>query len=232
MQSERDNIQSGFAICHPFLTTVTKHSGRPGPSAKKHIQKKHILLIDPDADNLKLHTDCLRYAQHEVSSVQTGFEALEILLPEIRTFPQLRNRILKLCGTHATPFSKQSANNPQTTHLFPQNSQAAIMSPSAPDLIVLDLRLTDVSGLWLTRFLKENPSTSSIPILIFTALTLKHHETQAFEAGCNRFLGKPSSMKTFLSTINTIFGNTVFGDHNLEEHATKRIIPYAHTTHR
>ncbi|MBY0450211.1 MAG: response regulator [Cyanobacteria bacterium] len=207
MESELNKIESTFLMARHRQgeSPVVPH---PYQSHKKHIPQKHILLIDPDGDNLKLHTECLRYVEYQVSSVQTGFEALEILMPEIRTFPQLRNRILKLCASHSASFSKPVTNTRQTVQLSQysktQNSQMT-SSPVLPDLIVLDLRLSDVSGLWLTRFLKENPTTSTIPILIFTALTLKHHESQSFEAGCNGFLGKPVSMKTFLSTIDQIF---------------------------
>ncbi len=183
-----------------------------GEQAREQLHKlrprKHILLLDPDAENLKLHTECLHYANYSVSGVQTGFEAIKILLPEIRMFPQLRNRLDKHFGGYAEQVSKP-VYSLQAARLKSQNSQIPC-SPErpdliVPDLIVIDLRLPDISGLSLTRFLKETPATRQIPILIFTALTHKHHQSQSFEAGCSRFLGKPTSIKIFLSTVDQLF---------------------------
>ena len=171
-----------------------------GEQAREQLYKlrprKHILLLDPDAENLKLHTECLHYANYSVSGVQTGFEAIKILLPEIRMFSPLRNRLDKHFGGYVEQVSK-----PVYSIMACSLERPDLI---VPDLIVIDLRLPDVSGLSLTRFLKETPATRQIPILIFTALTHKHHQSQSFEAGCSRFLGKPTSIKIFLSTVDQI----------------------------
>jgi len=43
--------------------------------------------------------------------------------------------------------------------------QALRLATQSPDLIVLDVNLPDISGFEVCRRIKENPATSSIPVL-------------------------------------------------------------------
>ncbi len=61
----------------------------------------------------------------------------------------------------------------------------------APDLILLDFRLTDMSGLEVHERLRQNPSTKEIPIVYLSSfLTLRTIE-QATGKGAKGFISKP-----------------------------------------
>lgn len=61
----------------------------------------------------------------------------------------------------------------------------------SPSLILMDLQMPDMDGLELTRRLKADPKTSSIPIIAFTAYVVEGSEQQARDAGCDGYITKP-----------------------------------------
>lgn len=71
-----------------------------------------------------------------------------------------------------------------------------------PDLILMDMRLPDGSGLDVTQRLKQEPRTKSIPIIVLTASSIGRDQTDAREAGCDAFLVKPIMVHEFLRMID------------------------------
>jgi len=60
-----------------------------------------------------------------------------------------------------------------------------------PQLILLDMRLPDISGFEVVRQLKRQPGTRSIPVLAISALVHTEYLQEMLLAGCDSFLGKP-----------------------------------------
>jgi two-component system cell cycle response regulator DivK len=60
-----------------------------------------------------------------------------------------------------------------------------------PDLIIMDLRLPKVSGLEVTRQLRQMSDFSHIAIIAITAYAMKGDEEKAISAGCDAYLAKP-----------------------------------------
>jgi pilus assembly protein CpaE len=61
-----------------------------------------------------------------------------------------------------------------------------------PDLILLDVMMPDIDGYEVTRRLRQNPSTSETPILMFTAKAQLDDKVIGFEVGVNDYLTKPT----------------------------------------
>src|SRR3990172_6475997 len=61
-----------------------------------------------------------------------------------------------------------------------------------PDLILLDVMMPDMDGYEVTRRLRKNPATDSIPILMFTAKTQLDDKVTGFEVGADDYLTKPT----------------------------------------
>jgi two-component system cell cycle response regulator DivK len=72
-----------------------------------------------------------------------------------------------------------------------------------PDLILMDIRLPDISGLEVTRLLKKDDQTNTIPIIVLTALTSPEYEKKGFESGCDAYIPKPIILDNFLRTIES-----------------------------
>ncbi len=76
-----------------------------------------------------------------------------------------------------------------------------------PDLIVMDIQLPEVSGLDITRWIKDDESIRHIPILAVTAFAMRADEARVREAGCEGYLSKPIQMRSFLSTVEELVGD-------------------------
>jgi two-component system, cell cycle response regulator DivK len=72
-----------------------------------------------------------------------------------------------------------------------------------PDLILMDIRLPDISGFDVTRLLKQDDQTKSIPIIAVTAFATSGDETKALESGCDGYITKPVIIDNLLRTIES-----------------------------
>lgn len=76
-----------------------------------------------------------------------------------------------------------------------------------PNLIVLDVILTGMSGLAALRELKSNEATKAIPVIIITAAVSQQYEAARRESvmgGAARFLTKPISPPQLLNEIRQL----------------------------
>jgi CheY-like chemotaxis protein len=71
----------------------------------------------------------------------------------------------------------------------------------APDLILMDLSLPDVSGFELARTIKENPETTKIPIVACSGWSHGDMETEAQKVGVVEYLTKPFASTELLKAI-------------------------------
>jgi two-component system, cell cycle response regulator DivK len=71
-----------------------------------------------------------------------------------------------------------------------------------PDLILMDIQLPEVSGIEVTKWLKEDDTLRSIPVIAVTAFAMKGDEQKIREGGCEAYISKPISVMSFLQTID------------------------------
>src|ERR1700684_1211749 len=76
-----------------------------------------------------------------------------------------------------------------------------------PDLILMDIQLPQVSGLEVTRWIKDDPELRSIPVVAVTAFAMKGDEERIREGGCEAYLSKPISVGKFIETIRHFLGS-------------------------
>ena len=75
-----------------------------------------------------------------------------------------------------------------------------------PDLIVMDIQLPEISGLEVTKWLKEDDDLRHIPVVAVTAFAMKGDEERIREGGCEAYISKPISVSHFLATIRGLLG--------------------------
>jgi two-component system, cell cycle response regulator DivK len=75
-----------------------------------------------------------------------------------------------------------------------------------PDLILMDIQLPEVSGLDVTRWIKEDSNISHIPVIAVTAFAMKGDEERMLRGGCEAYLSKPISVAKFLETVRAYLG--------------------------
>jgi two-component system cell cycle response regulator DivK len=77
----------------------------------------------------------------------------------------------------------------------------AIARRHCPNLILLDIRLPDISGFEVARSLKADEATRSIPVIALTAFAQTEHQREALESGCDGYMSKPVNVLSFLQTV-------------------------------
>jgi two-component system cell cycle response regulator DivK len=73
-----------------------------------------------------------------------------------------------------------------------------------PDLIVMDIQLPSISGLEVTRWIKEDPELAHIPVVAVTAFAMRGDEARIREGGCEAYIAKPISVSAFMDTIRRL----------------------------
>jgi two-component system cell cycle response regulator DivK len=75
-----------------------------------------------------------------------------------------------------------------------------------PDLILMDIQLPEISGLEVTKWLKEDDDLSHIPVVAVTAFAMKGDEEVIRQGGCEAYISKPISVTSFLETVRRFVG--------------------------
>ncbi|HNQ92473.1 MAG TPA: response regulator [Alphaproteobacteria bacterium] len=70
-----------------------------------------------------------------------------------------------------------------------------------PDLILMDIQLPEVSGLDVTKWLKEDDELKTIPVVAVTAFAMKGDEQKIREGGCEDYISKPISVVKFIEMV-------------------------------
>jgi DNA-binding response OmpR family regulator len=73
-----------------------------------------------------------------------------------------------------------------------------------PDLVVTELALPDLSGLALTRLLREDPAMGHVGVLFVTTLSSEMDRVLAFESGVDDFLPKPFYGRELCSRVTAV----------------------------
>lgn len=74
----------------------------------------------------------------------------------------------------------------------------AIGSQSAPDLIIMDLKMPVMDGWEATKAVRQTTWGRSLPIIALTAQAMENDEEKALNVGCNDYIAKPIMDYTIL----------------------------------
>ena len=75
-----------------------------------------------------------------------------------------------------------------------------------PDLILMDIQLPEISGLEVTKWLKDDEELSHIPVVAVTAFAMKGDEDRIRQGGCEAYISKPISVMHFLEVVRKHLG--------------------------
>lgn len=87
------------------------------------------------------------------------------------------------------------------------NGKAAVDFLSAgiaPDLVLLDLMLPDMSGTEICRRIRSQERTRKVPVIILTAKTEEIDRVVGFEVGADDYVTKPFSVRELVLRIRAI----------------------------
>jgi signal transduction histidine kinase len=76
-----------------------------------------------------------------------------------------------------------------------------LLKINRPDLVLTDIMMPEVSGLDLTRTIKNDPSLRQIPVILLTARGENEAALEGYEAGADDFVSKPFHTKVLEARI-------------------------------
>jgi CheY-like chemotaxis protein len=77
-----------------------------------------------------------------------------------------------------------------------------------PDLILLDIQMPVMDGAQVLAFLKKEPTTAGIPIIVITTLGRPEDRALLTSAGAYHLLGKPIQGTELIRTVRAALGQT------------------------
>jgi two-component system phosphate regulon response regulator PhoB len=78
----------------------------------------------------------------------------------------------------------------------------------APDLVLLDIMLPELSGTEVASRLRTNPNTAAIPIIMLTAKGEEVDQIVGLTVGADDYIPKPFSIKVVLARIQAVLRRT------------------------
>ena len=76
-----------------------------------------------------------------------------------------------------------------------------------PQIVVSDIMMPVMDGLELSRRMKEDVSTSHIPIILLTARSLEEQRAEGYATGADSYITKPFSANTLTTRIDNLLKN-------------------------
>ena len=70
-----------------------------------------------------------------------------------------------------------------------------------PDLVLLDLMLDGLDGFTVCEFLRRQPSTADIPVIMITALSGQISRVNGLAAGADEFITKPFDVQNLMNRV-------------------------------
>src|ERR1700685_874243 len=87
-----------------------------------------------------------------------------------------------------------------------------LVEQQRPDLILLDVMMPGMDGYEVTRRIKDNPATKSIPIIMITAMNDRKAMLLGLTAGAEDFLSKPVDRAELKMRVRNLLRLKAFGD--------------------
>jgi CheY-like chemotaxis protein len=86
-------------------------------------------------------------------------------------------------------------------------SALAGYSPNAlPACVLLDIKLPSKSGLEVLSWIRNNPATKRLPVIMLTSSLLPGDVNQAYDLGANSYLLKPPNLEALIIMVKMIDG--------------------------
>jgi CheY-like chemotaxis protein len=90
----------------------------------------------------------------------------------------------------------------RTAEAATARSALALAADERPDLVLMDIRLPDMSGTEALRELRRAPATARVRVLAVTASAMRGDRERLLAAGFDDYIGKPLDVRDLLRRVD------------------------------
>ena len=106
-----------------------------------------------------------------------------------------------------TIYAAESAGYEIRGFALPSEFRTAVETQT-PDVVLLDIMLPEESGLSVLRWLRGNPATRMLPIMMLSARSTEYDKVLGLDSGADDYLTKPFGVMELLSRIRALLRRT------------------------
>lgn len=189
----------GLSLCKAFVElhggTISVESRlREGSVFTVTLPVRHV--ADKPVEIHKAMPDDEIEAELDVIDTQTDFDNGRPLLLVIDDNADMRRLIAALLGAEYNII--EAPNGAEGLRRAARH---------VPDLIICDMMMPVMDGLECCHRLKEELSTSHIPVLMLTACSMEQQRVQGYESGVDGYLSKPFSADVLAARCRALIAN-------------------------
>lgn len=85
----------------------------------------------------------------------------------------------------------------------------AVFKNEPPHAVLLDVQLGSEDGLFLAKWIRQQPELQRIPVIAVTAHAMVTDQERVLQAGCNACVSKPIDFKVLGQQLDTWLNHTV-----------------------
>jgi two-component system, OmpR family, response regulator len=83
---------------------------------------------------------------------------------------------------------------------------AAFHASQLPDLVLLDVKLTDVNGFDILARMRQHPALKQVPVIMLTASATREAVLKGILGGADGFITKPFRIEHLIKAVKTVLG--------------------------
>ncbi|TJZ63019.1 response regulator [Sphingobacterium olei] len=216
---------SGIGLAY-VKEIVSLHHGQVTVSSKQDVGSSFTLRLP--TGRLHLSDAEIKHQQQPAATFYPDLEnvwnATEDLADEAASFHSSKSANILVIDDHADirHFLKAVLEKEYNV-IFAKNYSDAhtTIEKSYPDLIISDIMLPDGSGLELLKYVKNNPNTAQVPVLLLSALDTDEAKVEGMRLMADAYLTKPFSV----AHLKAVITNLILSRKQLKERYTSIIKP-------
>lgn len=89
-------------------------------------------------------------------------------------------------------------------YLFCTGAYAGREASKLPAVVLLDLKLPKITGIEVLQYLRANPRTCLIPVVVLTSSTEDEDMLDSYESGANSYVRKPVDFNSFADAVTQL----------------------------
>ncbi len=216
-QVSSDSSQSklGFGIGLNLSSHLVRLHGGNIEARNRSGQSGSEFTVRIPLGNAHLPSDCLVGADYYVRSKDDfKSESLPDGLREPRPAVSRRRTDFKVAvvddDEDIRNFLKDELSKSYYVSVYPDGRQALeAVSENPPDLVISDITMPDMDGFTLLKRMKNNTTTSHVPVILLTTKVEHKSRLEGFGYGADAYIDKPFSIDELQSVAASLIGNRV-----------------------